>query len=177
MTKFEEKRQNRIGEQHGTLTIVGWQLNSQLHLYRAVCKCSCCNENKIVDYTKLKRGEIFGCGKNRGRKDRGGSALMRVYAKYRSNARRRKISFDLSIVQFKALIFQNCNYCQYPPSLIEQSWKQNTTDVIRYNGIDRRDSKNSYNIDNCVSCCEFCNRAKNDRSEEEFLKWLNFIKQ
>jgi 5-methylcytosine-specific restriction endonuclease McrA len=39
-------------------------------------------------------------------------------------------------------------------------------------GIDRIDNTLGYNIENCVSCCKDCNRAKSDKTLNEFKEWI-----
>jgi len=47
---------------------------------------------------------------------------------------------------------------------------------VPVNGIDRIDSQLGYNKENCLSCCEICNKAKRDLSLTEFVKWIDRIK-
>lgn len=37
------------------------------------------------------------------------------------------------------------------------------------NGIDRRDPNKGYTVENCVPCCEQCNYAKLDYTEDEYV--------
>lgn len=67
----------------------------------------------------------------------------------------------------------NCFYCGTPPNKI-RTHKKLHGDFI-YNGIDRRDNTKGYIIDNCVSCCEFCNMTKNDTPFEEFIQWIRKV--
>lgn len=123
MDNFQKIRQERIGQQFGTLIIVDWKQikrKNNTTIYKAVCQCTCCNEIKIVEYNNLKNGSIISCGKLRGRKIKG-SAEIRLFNEYKIRAKRRNINFDLTIEQFISIIKQNCSYCKYPPSLIKQS--------------------------------------------------------
>lgn len=43
--------------------------------------------------------------------------------------------------------------------------------VVNHNGIDRIDSNDGYVQGNVVPCCKYCNMAKMDRTQDEFLKW------
>ncbi len=63
----------------------------------------------------------------------------------------------------------NCNYCGDPPSCT--MYNRNKSDFYIYNGIDRVDNNVGYVLDNAVSCCKVCNRAKYNMAEEEFLSW------
>jgi 5-methylcytosine-specific restriction endonuclease McrA len=42
-------------------------------------------------------------------------------------------------------------------------------------GIDRKDNSRGYSTDNCVPCCETCNRAKGVKSYEFMLDYVNSI--
>lgn len=42
-------------------------------------------------------------------------------------------------------------------------------------GLDRIDSTKGYTMDNLVSCCETCNRAKRHMSLAEFREWKNSL--
>lgn len=63
------------------------------------------------------------------------------------SAKKRKHSFNLNINDFKELVLTKCNYCDY--------YKENEV-----NGIDRVNNDIGYEKDNCVSCCEICNKMK-----------------
>jgi hypothetical protein len=66
--------------------------------------------------------------------------------------------FALTIEQFKVLINGECYYCG----------KKNSTKHL--NGIDRKDSKIGYIIDNCVTCCGDCNFMKNVVLDTVFIE-------
>lgn len=38
-------------------------------------------------------------------------------------------------------------------------------------GLDRRDNSKGYTAENCVACCDICNRAKRHHPEEVFYAW------
>jgi 5-methylcytosine-specific restriction endonuclease McrA len=61
--------------------------------------------------------------------------------------------FDLTREQFNTLCISQCQYCQRKPKFV---------------GIDKINPDNGYVVDNCVSCCQSCNRDKFDYSLEEF---------
>jgi len=64
------------------------------------------------------------------------------------------------------------NPCQCAPSTEQETNANHHECKFIYNGIDRIDSKLGYSADNVVSCCFFCNRAKMDRSFEDFMAWI-----
>lgn len=81
------------------------------------------------------------------------------YNIYKKNAKRRNLEFSLTKEEFYDITSQKCYYCG---------------NFQNYNGIDRINSNEGYYIDNCVPCCEYCNKMKLDYSTEF---WLKHIKQ
>lgn len=77
--------------------------------------------------------------------------------KYSDTVTKKNKPFLLSLQDFISTIYKNCYYCGI---------------LNRYNGIDRIDSNKGYLMDNVVPCCTHCNRAKMDRSVEDFKKWI-----
>lgn len=99
-------------------------------------------------------------GKNSGAYKHG----SKRYPEYRNNANRRGIKFDLTPREFKRMVLQPCHYCGgYSKDRVESS---------RGNGIDRKDSRKGYEIENCVPCCSTCNFVKNKMGYEEFIKYI-----
>ena len=43
------------------------------------------------------------------------------------------------------------------------------------NGIDRIDSSKEYSLDNCVPCCEMCNKMKNTYTQDVFFEKITQI--
>jgi hypothetical protein len=80
------------------------------------------------------------------------ASMKRLYKNYIRNCRRRNHFFELTVEQFHQLTSAVCTYCKKPPSKKSRSYK--------YNGIDRKDNKKGYTIENCVSCCTDCNWLK-----------------
>ena len=80
------------------------------------------------------------------------------FQQYRGQAKSRGIFFNLSFDEFMMFFWKkDCYYCG---SSIETV------------GIDRVDNNRGYEIDNCVSCCITCNKAKNKMPQEDFYKWV-----
>ena len=79
-------------------------------------------------------------------------------AAIKAGAKNRNIEFCLTDIQVKDLLSKTCIYCG----------KEHA------DGIDRVDSLKGYTIENCVPCCQYCNRMKSDYSLEFFK---NHIKQ
>jgi hypothetical protein len=84
----------------------------------------------------------------------------------RQNAYCRDLIFELTRADIIELICYPCAYCNRPFD----------PDKGYYNGIDRVDNAIGYIVENCVSCCRFCNAAKNTLSLDDFLQWVKKIK-
>jgi len=98
-----------------------------------------------------------------------------LYATYKLHAKNRKLSFSLTIEEFIKLTKSNCFYCDIPPCQTVIS-RTNNGDYI-YNGIDRLDNKIGYTITNCVAACGNCNKAKGNKSIQQFYQYITKIYQ
>jgi len=50
--------------------------------------------------------------------------------------------------------------------------------TLNLNGIDRVNNAFGYTWQNCVACCENCNRSKGTRTVADFMKWaLNIARK
>ena len=92
------------------------------------------------------------------------NAYLRMYKK---SAKKRNYNFNLTNDFFYFLILDNCHYCGVEPS------KNYLNNGYFFNGIDRIENKKGYEINNVVTCCETCNKAKRDLSYNDFIKWIN----
>lgn len=106
--------------------------------------------NQIIKFHKKK----FKFGKNIDI-----NCLKNNYSQYKYRARKKNLEFSLSKEQFITLLKSNCFYCG----------------IIDYeiSTIDRLHNNIGYVINNCVSCCKYCNSGKRDRDYEEFINWIN----
>jgi hypothetical protein len=76
------------------------------------------------------------------------------FGKYKYYAEKRNIKWSLSFDEFMSFWQKPCYYCG---------------DSINTVGLDRIDNKLGYIINNVVSCCEFCNIAKNNNDVKTFI--------
>ena len=83
------------------------------------------------------------------------------YNGYKKNAKRRNLDFSLTKEEFYNIINQKCYYCGSMPN--------------PYNGIDRVNSLNGYVLNNCVPCCEICNKMKLNYSVDDWYKHMEKI--
>lgn len=160
-----------------------WKISSEFkkdgRLYsRCICKCG--TEKDI--YTKnLHNGKTTSCGCKRTEHDPKDAAIQYILATYRSRAKRKKTSFTLSFLEFKSLILGDCFYCgksggcyfKDPSPHHTDEWRNKKQ--IEYTGIDRVDSNIGYSIDNCLTSCLVCNKAKNTMTFNEFCSWVGLV--
>jgi hypothetical protein len=95
------------------------------------------------------------------------SLKNRVFRVYKKGARNRGYDFSLTFEQVMNIINQKCHYCNKSPENIEGEFTRN--------GIDRKDNKLGYSIENTVPCCKTCNKMKMDMDYNEFIKHISEI--
>ena len=78
----------------------------------------------------------------------------------KANAKSRDKLLEISFEQFCELVSHPCTYCGESEKRI---------------GVDRVDNAGGYTIENCVPCCERCNRAKFTFSVKDFLEYIDKI--
>lgn len=104
-------------------------------------------------------------------------SVNNLFKEYKRSSLKRKHSFEINIDYFKKLIFNNCFYCKSEPSqLIKLNSYKELRKGILYNGIDRVINTIGYTVENTVSCCGWCNRAKGKNTQENFFKYLKRVK-
>jgi hypothetical protein len=172
----------KIGSVFGYLKVIGQSKSSQKS-YEWICQCFCGKEVLVTGFC-LRKGRRISCGCNRMANwtlPDGESSFRRLCRSYKANAIRRSLTFSLGIDDIKWLSKQPCWYCGKEPSQIIKSSGNTVTargiekSIYIYNGIDRKDNSKGYEIDNCVSCCGRCNRAKLAMSYEDFLELVKLI--
>lgn len=95
---------------------------------------------------------------------------------YMRGAADRNLTWELSDEDFNNLISSNCYYCGSEPKEYQGDKRFNKSGIpFLRNGIDRLDSSKGYIKDNCVSCCEDCNRMKMQMTSDHFLKHVEKI--
>lgn len=91
----------------------------------------------------------------------------RVVRGYLWGAKDRGLEFNLSFEEALGLLLLPCHYCGIASSMEREGF--------RFNGIDRVNPEGGYSLDNCVPCCDICNRAKKNWTVQEFEAWLRRI--
>jgi hypothetical protein len=131
------------------------------------CKCDCGKET-IVQGGHLRAGKRKSCG-CKAYDHVLENGMFRLYTIYKQKS---KYDFDLTYEFFKECLKSVCFYCGNSPQGRRKNCYKGP--VLEYNGIDRIDSSKGYIQENCVPCCKFCNRAKNDFSIKD---WYNHMKK
>jgi hypothetical protein len=83
------------------------------------------------------------------------------YREYKASAKKRGLLFPLTIKELGEIVNQPCHFCGTEEA----------------GGIDRKDNSQGYFIENCLPCCQYCNRAKYTRTYDEFLEWVDRLTQ
>ena len=144
---------------------------------RWICKCIC---GKIINRKghQLRKNQSTSCGckrykpeNNKNRLPLNISATNRLYQGYQKAAQYRNYEFKLTKEEFIAFLDKECYYCGKKDSNCHKRQER----LYYYNGIDRKDNKIGYLLDNCVTCCFTCNYIKNDMSHDEFLIHIKLI--
>jgi len=89
--------------------------------------------------------------------------LTRMNNYYTRNAKIENKNWELSKEQANKFFNDKCHYCGKPKIL------------DKYNGIDRKNSNNGYNLYNCVSCCETCNFMKQQLNYNDFINIIHHL--
>jgi hypothetical protein len=141
-------------------------------------ECTNCRSARTIEESNLKPPAGGRC-QNCFDQPKGHAGLVVLLDNYARNAKIRNKEFLLNESQFKNLTSQNCHYCNSQPVLIRRSGKKNAKSHwgdYYFNGLDRIDNKIGYIESNVVPCCIICNRAKKDMKYQDFISWINRIK-
>lgn len=189
------------GQKFGRLTVVRKSdRRSENGDVYYVCNCDCGTQNIEVVRSSLiatdsHRQVSCGCWVKEGfssynRHENRDEAIYRyLYGKLK--VRNKKLGFGDNIISFEKyieLINQPCEYCGLvgtdttKESLYYSAQKGKKTSPqidlnyeIHHNGIDRINSELGYIQGNVVSCCKYCNMAKSNYSQEDFLFWAERV--
>lgn len=147
-----------------------------------ICLCDCGNQTTIEGW-HLHSGKTKSCGCARRDSDYlrginkriefGLANARKVISYYKRNAKRRKLPFLLTEEYCLYLLKQPCFYCGRQP--FNKINSKNSYGEYIFNGIDRINNNEGYEVKNVVSCCKNCNNMKKDLSQEEFLNIITLI--
>jgi len=126
--------------------------------------CSVCKELKSLnDFPKNKTqsfGRAYRC-KTCFLNDRRANYKER-FGVYKYSAKSRGIDFSLSFEEFMLFWNKPCYYC---------------LSYVNGIGLDRIDSNTGYHLNNVVSCCSKCNRAKGTLTTDQFIEMCKKISE
>ena len=189
MAKFK----NRIGDRYGRLTVVEYAGKDHRGKHLWLCKCDCGN-TKVVVSDNLSSGKSKSCGcllkeflYSSGNhyalyKDREDAILRVQYSHLKRRHKKKFCGEIMSYDDFKCKSKQPCFYCGLTYSKVVEdrlsetkNLKKLSETVLKINGIDRLDSSIGYTKENTVSCCKYCNTAKNTMNRDEFIAWIKRV--
>lgn len=144
-----------------------------------------CGKTGIATIQQIQKFKSCGCAgteyrslrmKGINTKSNGIAAKNSIYNSYVQRSRKKKIQFAIAKEEFYELIGSNCHYCGCSPRNTTDTLGQKTMNGhINYNGLDRVNNNLGYTLDNIVTCCEICNKAKRDLTYTEFMEWIQQI--
>ena len=178
----EKTRMRYVGRKFGMLEVLELTRrdpkNKNHYFLRCVCECG---TEKEVRLSCLQQGTTVSCGcfgraqtrtrsigntYNRGAY--GENARSRILARYRRDAAKRGIQFQLSDDDFFDICGKPCFYCGSNPSSVFKP--KNSYGEYVYSGVDRLDNGSGYTKENCVPACKSCNSLKNAITKEMIFK-------
>lgn len=188
MGKNSSKVKLHSGDIFNKLTAIKYEFTKTYgkcnYHYHWLFKCECGKE-KIIASNSVLKGLTTSCGClhseisskvykeiNKNSKPTVG-AINRIYSSYKHHAEKRNYCFELSHEEFNLIISKDCYYCGRIPEQI--AYNKTKTDCVIYNGIDRVENEKGYTLNNVVSCCKHCNRAKMSLSKKQFLQLIKDI--
>lgn len=137
--------------------------------------CNKCGNKKQITTSQVKAYSSCGCeqykdkvkSKGSGKQTPKGTSVFinMLISIYKSNAKKRRVLYKLTYEDFASIINKPCAYCG---DANENVLKKAKYKDFSYTGIDRVDNSLGYVKENTVPCCEFCNRAKLNRTENYF---------
>lgn len=183
-----------VGKKFGRLTVIKFssfknEKDKTIPYWECICDCG---NIKIANQYSLTKNNVRSCGcllketssrtgKSRlnkpnikNSKPSGESGFNFMFSNYKNKCGYKNIPFNLTKEEFKFLTQQECYYCGDMPYLVLYHCKGHSSNFIA-NGIDRLDSSLGYTLENCVSCCKYCNYAKRDRNYPDFISHIDKI--
>lgn len=154
-------------------------LNRHVRLWECLCDCGAIVSTRSSSLLQG-RSQSCGCLMRETNRDKiklpdGVSGFNSLYSKYRSSAKKRGHSFNLTSDEFRELTSSNCFYCGVTPAQEVYAQKSDGYTPYIHNGIDRCNNSQGYNKENCVSCCTTCNYFKHSLTAKAFLQKVDQI--
>ena len=169
------------GRVFGRLTVLQRDGSTSRGFARWLCQCECGKQVTVIGIS-LRSGGANSCKcQNRERliqqnKDRSlppeVSNQNRLLGRYKLAAQKRGLKWGLTDPEFGVLVKGTCFYCGVDP---QQIFTHPNSISLSYNGVDRLDNLQGYDMGNCVSCCGVCNYMKCKMTVEEFYNHIDRI--
>lgn len=103
----------------------------------------------------------------------GQSCRNALLLSYKTNAKLRGFSWEISDELFDDLVTGQCYYCGSKCASVFS--KPDLRGQFEYTGIDRINNLQGYVSSNVAPCCTICNKAKLTMSIDEFLDWTKRV--
>lgn len=166
-----KRHEINIGDRFGKLIVqsfAGYDKSESNPLWNCLCDCG---RESTPSSCNLANGNTTQCRRCKWDKHvNPDSSTRRAFGMYARQAKSRSLSFELTFEQFKDMVTENCFYCGVEPRA--NSYSSESSVSVPMTGVDRLDSSLGYSPDNCVPCCGTCNKAKLDRTPQEFIDWI-----
>lgn len=175
---------NRIdiqGHKYHRLTVLENVPSNRYGKAKWKCLCDCGNFHEATT-SDLRSGNTKSCGcwemeertiraKSR---DRNSVRLNQILGSYKSTARSKGNSWELSDDRAIQLFQMDCFYCGSKPGnkRVDYTYKDEFT---LYNGIDRLNNEEGYKEGNVVTACFNCNEKKKVDHFNDFVNWINLV--
>lgn len=165
---------NWLGHRSGKLTVarhLGGRDDHGYQMLELFCDCGSTIIRSSQSMSRARPLQSCGCGpKGRPPIINNGAIARYIWNGYKHSAKGRGYSFKLSESQIMEMVQADCYWCGCKPAV--KSFSALGGSSLACHGIDRRDNNLGYTPENCVPCCEQCNRAKLTYSEEQFKAWV-----
>lgn len=170
----------QVGDTIGFWTLLSYKQGTHEKKGLWTARCNCGNLSKITgdNLKRQKSTKCTNCGQMAAPAEAG---IKAIYRAYKYGAKKRGLSFRLSLESFKVIAEQPCIYCGREK--LNNSYRKYKNGTLRgaenarwqYTGIDRFDNKKGYIKSNCVPCCKTCNYAKRDMTVTDWYQYLKAI--
>lgn len=156
------------------------------------CRCDCGKTTIPILTHRLVANKVLSCGcaRDLAAKENVKKCIKLCKDPRMASARRRwkgyydGDEFTITFEDWLELTQKNCHYCNGEPRNIINAFSKKdgaAAESIKngdyiHNGIDRIDSLGKHSIDNVVTCCIICNRAKLNRPVQDFLNHLKNLR-
>ncbi len=158
----------KVGQKINGLTLIK-RLKNKNKDPRALYLCDCGKTKKMyITFVNTGRSKTCGCKQGHALPF-GVASASQAFAQYKRGAKRRSLKFNLSLEDFLNLTCQRCYYCDKLPSNVLKAKERGNGDYI-YNGIDRINNSKGYSLNNCVPCCNMCNKGKWIDTSDNYIK-------